>query len=132
MVEKKTRLVEVEYWSCGHPEHFHKTEKGATGCVSRGANGIKEPQTRWSNNSLRLMYVSVVSGRSYKDTGLAFGVSQETIRAKFNQMVRRINRWLWKKNQTGRQMPIDVVEIRKNPELAKALLYEWQDSEAKK
>jgi hypothetical protein len=114
--EKKTYIVEKEYWTCWNPDHRHKAEYVANACI-----GIRPPDERPSNKKQLERNIDItrkiIDGESTTLIAAANNVSVSRCYGIFNKTLRDA---YYKENKKRLySWTISVESIRKDA-------HEWQ------
>ena len=62
--------IHVKYWSCHNPEHRHKSESVAEGCIGKQKNK-SAPQRHWDRAALKNVLEMKRAGLTYTEIGAA-------------------------------------------------------------
>lgn len=90
--ELKTRIVKVQYWDCGVPEHSHKTCEVAAECMQKRAERKTQPSKAEKRARWLVAMRLVLDGQTYNDVGNHLGISANRVR----QIVHKVRRMaLW-------------------------------------
>jgi hypothetical protein len=121
--------VEVTYWDCGNQEHHHKNQEIAAKCMAKSANKKTQAQIDAARSRYITAMRSVVSGATWKESGLLIGVSEIRCR----DIVRRFMRMILNPSRLSVEFPqhdyFNVREVRQHKEFwlsrADLMAKEW-------
>lgn len=109
--EFKTEVVSVSYWSCGNPDHRHRTEDIAARCIARHRPATSRPPPRqWSWEEKDQILAEYRAGSTLREIGRRLGVSVERVRQMKDAAARRAVR--------ASNDPLDALRVRTRNVLA--------------
>jgi len=114
---KRTKLVEIEFWDCGNPNHNHKTKAVANRCIEK--QKMMTGHIRISKNQYTLRNIRVtrmlIDGASITEAANYIGKSKTTARACVYRALRATcaaneEGWIYSFNDDNRPYYYDTIE----------------------
>lgn len=85
--EKRTKMVELIYWTCENPDHNHSSQRVAEACIAK-ANKPKHVTNVWTFELYRSALARYEAGETLTALGKEFGVSCARMRQVVNKATR--------------------------------------------
>jgi DNA-directed RNA polymerase alpha subunit len=103
----KTKIVRVEYWDCGNPDHRHKNKDVALACIEKreARTTLSTGARKWTNEAYSAVLAEHRAGSRQCDLAKSLGLSPESVRkilAKAEQLERAV----------ASNEPLDTLSVR--------------------